>query len=276
MIRRFWFHFLMSLLILFVTSFLVRSHSRVQDIWITHIVYFVAVFVSIKYSRLKPKKVLAAYIAGFLIPIILVQVFENTNLLFQLNIISFLMAMAGGYIFATSSSAIKKASYVLLAVLYSAFAVLFLAERFLHYDNFKNLEGNTDEQFRVSGHIVNNTDTIKLAGNDKFIVLDFWTTSCGICFQKFPEVQKLYEEYKDDDRVALYAVNIPIKRDTPTMAEDMIRKREYTFPVYYAHGGIDTQLNVRRFPVTLLVKNNKIVARGRIDNIARILKEQLQ
>jgi|GEM_PF-4997459 len=276
MMKKPWFHFLMSFLILVVTGFLVRSHSRVTDIWVTHIVYFLAVFLSIKYSSTQPKKVLATYLAGFLIPMLLVQVFESANLLFQLNIISFTIAMVGGYIFATSGSVNKKGVYVLVAVGYCAFAVMFLAERFLHYDNFRNFEGVTLEKVYAPGFISNDADTLELGQADKMVLLDFWTTACGVCFQKFPELQTVYDEYKDDERVEIYAVNVPLKRDTGMMAEEMIKTRSYSFPVYYANAGIDTQLNVRAYPTALLISNNTIVARGDIQNVARILKERLQ
>src|SRR5690606_20747929 len=113
---------------------------------------------------------------------------EDANLLFQLNIISFVMAMFGGYIFAIPGSMYKKGAYILVSVIYCAFAVLFLAERLLHYDNFKNFEGYTNEDLHGTGYILNDADTLNIEGHDKFIILDFWTTSCGVCFQKFPEL----------------------------------------------------------------------------------------
>jgi thiol-disulfide isomerase/thioredoxin len=42
----------------------------------------------------------------------------------------------------------------------------------------------------------------------KVAVLDFWATWCGPCFQTLPELQKVYERYKDNDRVVIVAVSI--------------------------------------------------------------------
>ena len=65
---------------------------------------------------------------------------------------------------------------------------------------------------------------------DKIILLDFWYTKCGACFQKFPQVQAVYENYKDDPNVVILAVDKPIEEDRPNQAFDMIREIGYTFP----------------------------------------------
>lgn len=156
-------------------------------------------------------------------------------------------------------------------------AVLYLAERLLHYENFKNFEGYTMEQVDVSGTITKSDDTVQVRNKDQLILLDFWTTTCGVCFEKFPDLQKVYDEHKDDDRVAIYSVNVKVRRDTiPQLAETMISERNYTFPVYFANEGIDTQFNVWAYPTAILIKNDTIIGRGGIENMSRILKEQLR
>ncbi len=73
-------------------------------------------------------------------------------------------------------------------------------------------------------------DTIK----NKVIVLDYWTTSCGNCFKGFPDYEKLFLEYQNNLNVEMYAVNIPLKRDTINQARSKISKYNYQFPVLYA------------------------------------------
>ena len=49
----------------------------------------------------------------------------------------------------------------------------------------------------------------------KVLVLDFWTTSCAICFHEFPKLERLYAEYRDRSDVEVYAVNVPVEGDLP-------------------------------------------------------------
>ena len=42
----------------------------------------------------------------------------------------------------------------------------------------------------------------------KVVVLDFWAQNCEACFVGFPNLQKVYEKYKDDDRVAVLTVDL--------------------------------------------------------------------
>jgi peroxiredoxin/outer membrane lipoprotein-sorting protein len=42
---------------------------------------------------------------------------------------------------------------------------------------------------------------------DKVVVLDFWFTQCTPCQQSFPLMNKVYQQYKDSDKVLFLAVN---------------------------------------------------------------------
>ncbi len=52
-----------------------------------------------------------------------------------------------------------------------------------------------------------------LAG--KVVVLDFWATWCRPCFESLPEMQKVYERFKDDDRIKFLAVSIDRDETSP-------------------------------------------------------------
>ncbi|MGD9724237.1 MAG: redoxin domain-containing protein [Pirellulales bacterium] len=65
----------------------------------------------------------------------------------------------------------------------------------------------------------------------KIVVLDLWATWCGWCFEGFPNLQKVYDQYKDNDKVAILAVNT----DDVTVSDEKVRasfaKARLTIPI---------------------------------------------
>lgn len=109
-----------------------------------------------------------------------------------------------------------------------------------------------------------NNDQIRLDTIfNKVIVLDYWTTGCGVCFQKFPDYEKLYLKYKNNSKVLFYSVNIPTKKDTIGFAKKMIEKYNYNFPVLYsASDTIPKQLGFNRYPHMVILKNREVRFNG--------------
>lgn len=102
-------------------------------------------------------------------------------------------------------------------------------------------------------------DTIR----DKIIVLDFWTTNCGVCFEKFPKYEKLYLKYKANPKILMYAINIPVRRDTIGFAKRLIEKYDYQFPILYSDSdSVPKKLGFNTYPHLVILKNAKIRYNG--------------
>jgi thiol-disulfide isomerase/thioredoxin len=103
---------------------------------------------------------------------------------------------------------------------------------------------------------------VSLAGlRGKVVIVDFWATWCGPCKMSFPTLQKVYEKYRGDDRVAILALDC-WERVHGAEREQLVTKfltdNKYTFPVLY-----DTS-TVEKYGVTGIPTKFVIDREGRI------------
>ncbi len=109
--------------------------------------------------------------------------------------------------------------------------------------------------------------------NNKVVVLDFWSTSCGNCFKEFPIFQKVYDKYKDNGSIELFAVNLPNKRDTLGQAIAMINKQNYHFPLLFpANDTLLSHFGANAVPTVIIINKQKdVIYRGNITKASKII-----
>lgn len=108
--------------------------------------------------------------------------------------------------------------------------------------------------------VYDKNNTVINMHQNKIIVLDFWTTSCSICFSKFPDFEKTYLKYRNNPNVKIYAINVPENRDKFKNTITILDKKGYIFPEIYAKSAkeIKDSLNIYSFPHLLILKNGRI------------------
>lgn len=62
---------------------------------------------------------------------------------------------------------------------------------------------------------------------NKIIILDLWSSSCGVCIKEFPEFEKLSNRYKDNPNASFYTLNLPLKRDSTINLKSYVK--DYKF-----------------------------------------------
>lgn len=149
---------------------------------------------------------------------------------------------------------------------------------YLHYLNFHTSTGMVNlstplswKMHTVNGDTITNNDL-----KEKIILLDFWYTSCGVCFRKFPTLQQLYDSLGHRKDLAFYAVNIPWRRDTPGLAMQLIKKRGYTFPIAIGDQLLASSFGIETYPTLVVIKDQRVVFFGDIDLLKKRLPEILR
>ncbi len=145
----------------------------------------------------------------------------------------------------------------------------------LHYQTFtgrveaykspQKIEGFDEKGSRIDENLFEN----------KLVLLDFWNTKCGVCFEKFPQLQTFYDKYKDDNTIITYAINKPIEEDVPRIAFQLVKEKGYTFPVLLPNDeNLPEKFGVKGYPTTFVInRNGQIVYKGDIEGAVKMVAE---
>ncbi len=103
----------------------------------------------------------------------------------------------------------------------------------------------------------------------KPLILNFWTTWCGVCVHELPLFEDFYERY--GDQVNFLAV---CSGTTPEAAKELVTKNHITFPVLYDDGRVVAGLyqpprpqdkrRIIAFPFTVFIDETGTVVYARI------------
>ena len=144
--------------------------------------------------------------------------------------------------------------------------------------------GNAVLHVNIGQELIVSTDNKELSFSElpaEYVLLDFWSSSCGVCFQEFPIVQELADTYnKEGSRIQVVSI-FTCTRDGEDVGfgSDLLKERGWSFPVYAIQkdSPVFKICNFNAFPrVILLDANREIIYNGslayaerKIQNIMR-------
>lgn len=100
------------------------------------------------------------------------------------------------------------------------------------------------------------TKSRKIFNNGKPTLLVFAAEWCPHCHTELPEVQKFYEENKDNINVVVVFTS---RRTNLTATKQFVAENKFTFPVYYdANQSLMNGFKVKNVPTNLIIQNSVI------------------
>ena len=110
-----------------------------------------------------------------------------------------------------------------------------------------------------------------------YLVLDVWSSTCGVCRREMPNVQALRDAYCDDTRVEVASLFVfTNEKETVHDGHRIMRQLGCDIPVYGVE--YDSELldrcGIERFPrVVILDKKRDLIFNGSLESAERKLKE---
>lgn len=132
------------------------------------------------------------------------------------------------------------------AILVSVKRVFAFAPRSISEDERVSLSEDSYhwELVDIQGHKINVSD---LSGKTLFI--NEWATWCPPCIAEMPSIQKLYDEFKDDENVSF----LLITNEDKDVVVNFIEENDYSIPVYLAISNTPQAFFSPSIPTTFLV-----------------------
>lgn len=155
-------------------------------------------------------------------------------------------------------------------------------ERLAHFKNF----GTTYHTVNAAHLHLYKTDKDSIRLGDltqKYIVMDVWNTSCGVCIRKMPEFQAIYERYKDNPSVWFSSVLLinERKNNDKELGDSIVRARQCDFPIHYLSQSRKEEFRntckIKVFPTLLILDQERnIIFRGNTEKLKQKLEELLE
>ena len=110
----------------------------------------------------------------------------------------------------------------------------------------------------LDGQPINSKD---LSTDDNVVVVSLWATWCVPCIKELDAISEIYPDWQEETNVKLYAVSIDDSRGVKRV-KPLVNGKGWEYTVLLdTNNDFKRALGAATVPLTLLVKNNKIVYR---------------
>lgn len=110
----------------------------------------------------------------------------------------------------------------------------------------------------IDGNTFNSQD---LAKDDKVTIVSLWATWCVPCLKELDAISEIYPDWQEETNVELFAVSVDDSR-TVKRVKPLINGKGWDYTILLdTNNDFKRALGAATVPLTLLIKDNKIVYR---------------
>jgi thiol-disulfide isomerase/thioredoxin len=141
-----------------------------------------------------------------------------------------------------------------------------------HFTSYGAFSSKISEKLPNNLHIlIDGQPFDKNKYNNKYVVLDFWTSSCIVCFEKFPILDKMAEEYKGSSFVKVISVQVLYHPHDSVVAQKKLLPKKYSFPIAFGDKNTCKTLGILSFPTVMVFHKDEIVFKGDIEGAKQFI-----
>ncbi len=137
-----------------------------------------------------------------------------------------------------------------------------------------NMVGKKAPDFKLTD--INGNELSSKNAIGKIIVLNFWFTSCKPCIQELPELNEVYEKYKNNPEVVFGSVTFD-KKET---VNKFLKKYAISYPVFTDVNDLITKdFEVNSYPTNIIIDKSGAYSQyivGGIDGIGAMIRQAIE
>lgn len=79
---------------------------------------------------------------------------------------------------------------------------------------------------------ISELDALRNANSGKVVLINLWASWCNPCVKEFPDLVRLYQEYKNQDFVLIF-INLDFKEEVNSKVIPFLKNNNVDFTTYY-------------------------------------------
>ena len=253
--------FILLTIVLYYINFLGRTNGLFINFILTGIVNFIFTYYLLK---INPFKIIGLYLLFTPFFLLTTTIFYGLYMRLTMpGIIDYIM-----YLIATSFGIlIYKYPNKTIIICFSIVYILLIYNHSnlieLYYSS-KEKNININKSLPILNLEDKNGNKLFINNKNKILVVDLWSLSCVNCIKSFPKLEKVKNDFKNDNEVNFISINIYQSKDEIEKCEKIINK--YTFTNFYSNKSLFKDLNFNSVPNYIIIgKDNKIKYFGNLN-----------